>query len=70
MFKKKSRDLFGVGSSFVDSTLSFFYLFSPQVSKFSSKQATENDHSAKKPQKVNSILCQDCEGNGEKFLSY
>ncbi|EES18960.1 uncharacterized protein LOC8068178 [Sorghum bicolor] len=27
-------------------------------------KATENDQSAKKPQKVNSILCQDCEGNG------
>jgi len=27
-------------------------------------KATENDRSAKKPQKVNSILCQDCEGNG------
>ncbi|CAL5052041.1 unnamed protein product [Urochloa decumbens] len=26
-------------------------------------KATENDQSAKKPQKVNSILCQDCEGN-------
>ncbi|CAN6169904.1 unnamed protein product, partial [Urochloa humidicola] len=27
-------------------------------------KATENDQSAKKPQKVKSILCQDCEGNG------
>ncbi|XP_062228895.1 protein BUNDLE SHEATH DEFECTIVE 2, chloroplastic-like [Phragmites australis] len=27
-------------------------------------KATENDQSAKKTQKVNSILCQDCEGNG------
>ncbi|CAD6334762.1 unnamed protein product [Miscanthus lutarioriparius] len=26
-------------------------------------KATENDQSAKKPQKVNSILCQDCKGN-------
>nr|CAB3468050.1 unnamed protein product [Digitaria exilis] len=32
--------------------------------KFSNKQATENDQSAKKPQKANSILCKDCEGNG------
>ncbi|CAL5037695.1 unnamed protein product [Urochloa decumbens] len=31
-------------------------------------KATENDQSAKKPQKVNSILCQDCEGNGEQVL--
>ncbi|XP_062179101.1 protein BUNDLE SHEATH DEFECTIVE 2, chloroplastic-like isoform X1 [Phragmites australis] len=27
-------------------------------------RATENDQSAKNPQKVNSILCKDCEGNG------
>jgi hypothetical protein len=40
-------------------------LFSSKLWKVSFKQATENDQSAKKPQKVNSILCQDCEGNGE-----
>uniref|UniRef100_A0A0A9CTJ0 Bsd2 n=1 Tax=Arundo donax TaxID=35708 RepID=A0A0A9CTJ0_ARUDO len=27
-------------------------------------KATENDQSTEKPQKVNSILCQACEGNG------
>ncbi|WVZ80618.1 hypothetical protein U9M48_028077 [Paspalum notatum var. saurae] len=26
-------------------------------------KATENDKSAKKPQKLNSIVCKDCEGN-------
>lgn len=34
------------------------------LTQWSAHQATENDQSAKKPQKVNSILCQDCEGNG------